>query len=77
MALLIADEAARSDIEQFGRPDYSVQREKGHTDWYFIGAGEAEDAYEASALIRAAKYLTLRDKLETDPADIQRVRIKA
>lgn len=73
MALVIADEAARSDIESLGQPD----RAAGERGWYYIDPHEyGRDSYDAMTLIRAAKYLTLRDRLETDPTDPQRVRVK-
>ena len=73
MALVIADEATRSDIESLGQPD----RQASQKGWYFIDPHEyGRDSYDAMALVRAAKYLTLRDRLETDPTDPQRVRVK-
>jgi len=69
LAVEIADEAARSDIESWGVP--LADR------WFDIAPHDGDDDYERATLIRAAKYLTLRGQLEVDPADVLKVRVKA
>jgi hypothetical protein len=57
LALEIADEAARSDIESF----CAQHGAEGHTWWYTRGAVNAPDSFETRTVERAVRYLDLRE----------------